>query len=52
MTPNLSVSYLDAPACIISIAQQANPKVTGHKDPVLDQLTSLSIEVITKPGPC
>jgi hypothetical protein len=26
-------------ACIISTAQQANPKVKGHKDPALAQET-------------
>ena len=51
-TPKRSVSYLDAPACIISIAQQAKPKVTGHIDPVLAQFTSLSTEVMMNPGPC
>ena len=33
--PNLSMSYLLTAACIISTAQQANPKVKGHKDPAL-----------------
>jgi hypothetical protein len=31
--PNLSKSYLLIAACIISIAQQAKPKVNGHKEP-------------------
>jgi len=33
--PNLSMSYLLTAACIISTAQQANPKVKGHSDPAL-----------------
>ena len=39
-----------APACIISIAQQARPKVIGHIDPVRVQLISLSAVVVTKPS--
>jgi hypothetical protein len=31
--PNLSKSYLDAAACIISTAQHANPNVKGHIEP-------------------
>jgi hypothetical protein len=31
------MSYLLIAACIISTAQQANPKVKGHKDPALAQ---------------
>jgi len=30
--PMRSISYLAALACIISTAQQASPKVTGHMD--------------------
>ena len=33
--PNLSISYRLTAACIISTAQQARPKVNGHKDPAL-----------------
>ncbi|GMG99102.1 hypothetical protein Nepgr_000942 [Nepenthes gracilis] len=33
MTPKLSKSYLAAPVCIISTAQQARPKVMGQMDP-------------------
>lgn len=33
ITPNRSKSYLAAPACIISTAQQASPNVIGHMDP-------------------
>ena len=33
MIPNRSMSYLLIAACIISTAQQARPKVKGHKDP-------------------
>ena len=42
MMPNLSKSYLAAPTCIISTAQQARPKVIGHIDPVRAQFTKLS----------
>lgn len=31
------MSYLLTAACIISTAQQAKPKVRGHKDPALAQ---------------
>jgi hypothetical protein len=33
--PNRSISYRLTAACIISTAQQANPKVKGHKEPDL-----------------
>ena len=39
-----------APACIISTAQHARPKVIGHSEPVFDQLISVSTEVVTKPS--
>ena len=32
-TPNRSMSYLEANACIISMAQHAKPKVIGHREP-------------------
>src|SRR5512134_1817552 len=48
--PKRSMSYRAAPACIISTAQQASPKVIGHSEPVLDQLISLSTDVVTKPS--
>lgn len=32
-TPNLSMSYRGAAMCIISTAQHARPKVSGHKEP-------------------
>lgn len=35
--PNLSKSYLLTVVCIISTAQQARPKVKGHKEPFLTQ---------------
>lgn len=35
--PNLSKSYLATVECIISTAQQANPKVKGQSDPCLAQ---------------
>ena len=38
ITPNLSKSYLLTVECIISTAQQANPKVSGHKEPCLIQV--------------
>jgi hypothetical protein len=38
--PNLSISYLLTAACIISTAQQAKPKVRGHKEPALAQFTN------------
>jgi len=31
------MSYLLTAACIISTAQQAKPKVNGHRDPALAQ---------------
>ncbi len=37
ITPKRSKSYLLKVACIISTAQQANPKVKGQKDPCLAQ---------------
>ena len=33
--PNRSISYRLIAACIISTAQQANPKVNGHSEPAL-----------------
>ena len=48
--PNLSRSYLGIAVCIISTAQQANPKVIQCSDPDLDQLTKLSKEVVIKPS--
>jgi hypothetical protein len=36
--PNLSISYRLTAACIISTAQQARPKVSGHNEPALAQL--------------
>lgn len=41
--PNLSISYRDAAACIISTAQQAKPNVMGHIEPLRAQFTSSSI---------
>ena len=43
---HLAKSYLADPAAIISIAQHARPKVTGHMDCVRDHLTALSIVVV------
>jgi len=37
------ISHLDAAACIISTAQQANPKVIGHREPLRAQFTRSSI---------
>lgn len=43
--PYLSKSYLDTVACIISTAQQANPKVKGQTDPARDHVkTELSLD--------
>jgi hypothetical protein len=42
MIPNLSKSYRAAPACIISTAQQARPKVIGQILPFLAQFTNVS----------
>ena len=39
--PNLSMSDLLTFTCIISIAQQASPNVSGHIDPARAQPTSL-----------
>jgi hypothetical protein len=39
MTPNRSKSYREAPDAIISMAQQARPKVMGHKADLRAQLT-------------
>ena len=47
--PNLSRSYLGIDVCIISTAQQANPKVIQCRDPVLAQLIKFSEEVVIKP---
>ena len=33
--PKRSISYLAVAACIISTAQQASPKVKGHREPAL-----------------
>ena len=49
-TPKRSRSYLDAPACIISTAQQAKPNVIGHREPVRAQLINLSAVVVTTPS--
>ena len=46
MIPNLSWSYLGAEACIISTAQQANPKVAGQKEDFLAQSFALSRDVM------
>jgi hypothetical protein len=45
--PNRSKSYLAAPVCIISTAQQASPKVIGQIDPVRAQFIKLSTLEIT-----
>ena len=36
--PNRSMSYRLTAACIISTAQHANPKVSGHKEPARAQV--------------
>ena len=45
--PNRSTSKREAKVAIISIAQQARPKVTGQIDDFLAQLKILSVEVVT-----
>lgn len=45
--PNLSKSYRAAPACIISTAQHASPKVIGQMLPFRAQFTRLSTLVTT-----
>src|SRR6185312_5453554 len=47
--PKRSRSYREAPACIISTAQHARPKVIGHIEPVRPQLMTESRLVVTKP---
>gem|GEM_PF-5631582 len=49
--PNLSISNLDAAACIISIAQQAKPIVTGHRALRLPHESNSSTVVVIKPLP-
>jgi hypothetical protein len=45
-TPNLSQSYLLTAECIISTAQQANPKVRGQSDPALAQLINVRVREV------
>src|SRR5210317_805133 len=45
-TPKRSRSKRAAPVAIISIAQQARPKVSGQRDLERDQLTTLSSDVV------
>ena len=40
--PKRSMSYLDVAECIISTAQQANPKVMGQSEPLRAQFTNSS----------
>ena len=48
--PRRSTSKRDAKVAIISMAQQASPKVTGHTEDLRAQLRKLSAsEVTTKP---
>ena len=42
-TPYLSMSYRGAAMCIISTAQQAKPKVKGHREFLRPQLAKSSI---------
>src|SRR5476649_1822456 len=46
MMPKRSRSLWEAPVAIISMAQQARPNVIGQMDDFLDQLTSLSSDVV------
>src|SRR6476661_4912072 len=51
--PNRSMSYRDDTVAIISIAQQANPKVIGHNADFRAQFTSASkLVVITFASSC
>src|SRR5688500_15002337 len=47
--PNRARSYRPAPVDIISMAQQASPKVAGHSDDLRDQLTRPSTVVSRTP---
>src|SRR3712207_5877413 len=47
--PNRARSYRPAPVAIISIAQQASPKVAGHSEDLRVQLTSFSTVVSRTP---
>ena len=49
--PSRSTSNRDANVAIISIAQQARPKVTGHTDDLRAQLKKLSATVVTTNPP-
>src|SRR6266511_6444321 len=48
--PKRERSYRPAPVAIISIAQQASPKVAGHSEPLRAQLASFST-VLTRMPP-
>ena len=48
--PNRARSLWAAPVAIISMAQQASPKVAGHIDLVRAQFTALSSNVVRKFG--
>src|SRR5260363_244183 len=48
-TPKRSRPQREAPACIISTAQHAKPKVIGHNEPVRVQLINRSAVVVIKP---
>jgi hypothetical protein len=51
MIPKRSRSLWDAPVAIISMAQQARPKVIGQMEDFLAQLTRLSRDVVMKLSP-
>src|SRR5467141_3011811 len=48
--PNLARSFLELVAFIISIAQQASPKVAGHRDDLRAQLIRESSRVVKTSG--
>src|SRR5574337_1570194 len=48
--PNRSMSKREAPVAIMSMAQQARPKVIGHGEDLRAQLNSQSSDVVTTPG--
>jgi hypothetical protein len=44
------MSYRDETAAIISMAQQASPKVMGQREPFLAQFTAFSTVVVMTSG--
>src|SRR6185437_6429247 len=48
--PNRSISYREETAAIISMAQQASPKVIGQREPFLAQFTAFSRDPVMTSG--